>query len=132
MKKPLTVQLADVQQLAQTLAPTLRGGEILALIGDLGSGKTTFTRALAKRLKVRDVVTSPTFILMNRYAAQTTNRSKIHLYHLDLYRLKNFREAKALGLTEIWQDPKTITVIEWADKIKKHLPPSSIIINFVT
>ncbi len=125
MSKNIHITLADAERAARSIAKTLRGGEILALIGPLGSGKTTFTKALAKELKVKTAVTSPTFVIMNHYTGKTKSGNMVHLYHLDLYRTKNFREVKALGLTDIWQIPNTITVIEWADKIKRHLPPST-------
>ena len=95
----------------------------MALFGNLGAGKTTFAQNLARRLGIKQKVTSPTFVLMNAFAARLpTNRKNILFLHLDLYRIKNFKEAKALGLTEMWQRPDTVTVIEWADKIERHLP----------
>jgi tRNA threonylcarbamoyladenosine biosynthesis protein TsaE len=129
MKTVQLIRLADVKKFAKTVAQRLKGGEILALIGPLGAGKTTFVKALAKQLKVRPAVTSPTFTFLHRYTARL-GKKKVSLYHLDLYRAKNFREAKLLGLEEFWGDPKTITAIEWADKIKKHLPKKTKIIKF--
>ncbi len=126
-KAIITVSLAA--NLAKNLAKQLKGGEILALVGPLGSGKTTFTKALAKQLKVKDTVSSPTFVIMNHYRARL-NKQPLRLFHLDLYRTKNLREVKALGLMEIWGRPGTVTVIEWADKIKKILPKNIITIEF--
>jgi tRNA threonylcarbamoyladenosine biosynthesis protein TsaE len=124
----LTVKEAGV--LAMELGPKLNGGEILALCGPLGAGKTTFTQALGKQLKVKHKITSPTFTLMHQYPGRLKDGTRIHLLHLDLYRTKNFTEIKALGLTDFWNDKSTITVIEWADKIKKYLPKKTIIIKF--
>jgi tRNA threonylcarbamoyladenosine biosynthesis protein TsaE len=101
----------------------------LALIGPLGSGKTTFSQALAKELKVKDVVSSPTFVIMNQYRGRLGKKAA-HLLHLDLYRTKSLKEVKALGLMEMWGQPDTVTIIEWADKIKKILPKNSIFIKF--
>lgn len=115
------IKLIDAKQQAKKTATQLKGGEILALIGPLGSGKTTFTKALAKALKIRHHVTSPTFSLMNAFPLYLHGRPAI-LYHLDLYRTKNFKEVAALGLTEFWGKKDVVTVIEWADKINKHLP----------
>ena len=129
MRKEIKVKLEDAQTLAKKLASRLKGGEILALTGPLGSGKTTFTKALAKSLRVKDHVTSPTFVLMHQYPG-SINRQSIHIYHLDLYRTKGLREVKALGITEIWGQPKTVTVIEWAEKISKILPRHSLRIKF--
>lgn len=129
MKKIFSIKLSEAQKLAGSLAGLLRGGEIIALTGPLGAGKTTFTKALAKKLKIKTKITSPTFTLMHRHSAKITGK-KIFFYHLDLYRLKNFREAGLLGLEEFWGRPDTITVIEWADKIKHHWPKKIIVIKF--
>ncbi len=128
MKQKFSLRLSEVKKFAPTLAKHLRGGEVLALVGDLGSGKTTFTQALAKALGVRQKVLSPTFIVLQEFVTKkrAKNNDYILLAHLDLYRTKNFAELKALGLHQIWGQPQTITVIEWADKIKRHLPPATI------
>ena len=108
----------------------LKGGEIFALVGTLGAGKTTFVKAVGKELKIRKKITSPTFVLLNEYPAKLKNNKKILLYHLDLYRIQNFKEAAALGLHEFWGKPGTVTFIEWADKITKHLPKKTRLIKF--
>lgn len=129
MGKTLDVELKQVSELAKLVARQLKGGEIFALVGQLGSGKTTFVKAVGKALKIRDKITSPTFILLQGYETKLKNK-KILLFHLDLYRTKNYKEVKALGLNEFWGKPNTITFIEWADKIKKHLPKKTTTINF--
>ncbi len=122
MKKSQTVHLTDIKPLAKKIAEQLHGGEILGLIGNLGSGKTTFARYLAKYLKVKQKITSPTFVLMNLFPARLANGKPVTLYHLDLYRLKNFKEVQALGIQEFWGKKNSLTVIEWVDKIQKKLP----------
>jgi tRNA threonylcarbamoyladenosine biosynthesis protein TsaE len=126
MQSALKIRIDDVPDAAVRLARQLRGGEVLALIGPLGAGKTTFTQALGKALGIRKKITSPTFMLMQHYRARIVNKNgvkrPITLYHLDLYRSRSFREVTALGITEHWNRPDTVTVIEWADKIKRHLP----------
>ncbi len=129
MKPVLNTTLTEAEGLAKKLAKNLKGGEILALIGPLGSGKTTFTKALAKELKIRAVVSSPTFVIMNQYQG-ILNKKVAYLLHLDLYRTTSLKEVRALGLMESLGRQDTITVIEWADKIKKILPPNTIIIKF--
>ena len=127
------VRLKDAESLAKRLGATLSGGETLALVGPLGSGKTTFTKALAKTLHIHQSVVSPTFILMSRYHGWANVQGKkkpIWLYHLDLYRTKDLAEVKALGLSEVWSDPSAIVAIEWADKIKALLPKNTITIKF--
>lgn len=130
MERAIWTSLENLEKTAKTLAKTLKGGEVLALMGNLGSGKTTFTQKLGKELKVKNPVTSPTFVLMNIFQAQLASKRRVILYHLDLYRTKNFREIKALGITEIWGHKNTLTVIEWAEKIKKYLPKNAIVVKF--
>ncbi len=131
MPKPINLTLNDIPKVAKQIASELQGGEILALVGDLGSGKTTFTKALAKHLKVAKTVTSPTFVIMQEFPAKTQkNNQKITLLHLDLYRTNSFNDIKPLGLLEIWGNKKVITIIEWADKIKNYLPKKTQIIYF--
>ncbi|MBL8029651.1 MAG: tRNA (adenosine(37)-N6)-threonylcarbamoyltransferase complex ATPase subunit type 1 TsaE [Candidatus Doudnabacteria bacterium] len=115
--------LFELKKLAKEIAASVTGGEIFALNGNLGSGKTTFTKALARALKIKKHVTSPTFVIMKAYPFKKTSR-KLHLYHLDLYRTET-NIVENLGLKEIWKDKNSITVIEWANKIKKHLPKAT-------
>ena len=129
MIKPLRLSLSQIPAVSQALAKQLRGGEILALVGPLGAGKTTFTQNLARHLKIKHRVTSPTFTLMHVFPF-TLDGKPCQLIHLDLYRTKNFTEVKALGLAEFWGRPDTVTVIEWADKIKRHLPKSARVFRF--
>jgi tRNA threonylcarbamoyladenosine biosynthesis protein TsaE len=129
MKKQYSVSLAEAETAARSMARQLKGGEILALVGPLGSGKTTFTKALGRALKIKEPITSPTFVLMHVFQAKI-QKKQAFLYHLDLYRTKNFHEAAALGLTEVWGQPNVVTVIEWADKIKTHLPKKTTFIYF--
>lgn len=132
MKIMKTILLSQADQEAEKLAKTLKGGEILALSGDLGSGKTTFTKALGKALGVRNTITSPTFVMMQEYQTGNTTKSKepVWLYHLDLYRTKDYKDVVALGIEHYWGHPQTITVIEWAEKIQPHLPKKRIDLKF--
>jgi len=94
---------------------------ILALQGNLGSGKTTFTQGLAKFLKIKGRVNSPTFVVMKRFK---------NFYHLDCYRLETAEDVLELGFQEIMSNPKNIVVIEWPEKIKKFLPKEAIYLKF--
>ncbi len=132
-KNSAVINLSEATKLAEQMAKKLRGGEILALSGPLGSGKTTFTKALGKALGVKQNIPSPTFVMMQEF--ETTKNSadknkKLILYHLDLYRTKSFTEVKSLGITEWWGHPQTITVIEWADKIDAQLPVQTTRLTF--
>lgn len=113
--------------MGEKIGTSLTGGEIIALEGDLGSGKTTFIQGLAKGLGVSSVVISPTFILMRAYPAGEKN-----FYHLDLYRLEGELEGEIenLGLLDLWGRKENVVVIEWAEKITKLLPKDTKVINF--
>lgn len=125
-----TVTLNQIPLLAKTISSKLKGGEIFVLVGPLGGGKTTFVKAIGQGLKIRNNITSPTFVLLQAFEARLKNKKQILLYHLDLYRTKNFKEVTALGLTEFWGKPNTVTFIEWGDKIKRHLPKKTKVIEF--
>ncbi|MBI1863850.1 tRNA (adenosine(37)-N6)-threonylcarbamoyltransferase complex ATPase subunit type 1 TsaE [Candidatus Woesebacteria bacterium] len=116
----------ETQQIAKNLSSNLKGGEILALVGNLGAGKTTFIQGLGLSLGI-DRVISPTFILMRKYKTK-----RFSFYHIDLYRLEvNLKEEiKNLGITDIWGKKENVVAIEWADKIKDLLPKNTIWINF--
>lgn len=117
-----TIHLADISIQAKKIAQTVRGGDIFALIGPLGAGKTTFVKHIAKELGIRRKITSPTFTLMNIYPIPKHNTAGAFLYHLDLYRTNSFAEVAGLGITEVWGKKDVITFIEWADKIDTELP----------
>lgn len=125
------IALSDIKTFAPTFAKTLHGGEIIALVGDLGAGKTTFTQQLGKALKIRKRITSPTFTIVQAYEGKLrTTKKRVTLYHLDLYRLHGMQDARTVGLEEFWGKPGTITAIEWANKIKRYLPKKTIVIHF--
>jgi tRNA threonylcarbamoyladenosine biosynthesis protein TsaE len=130
MNSEYRIGLTQAKDKAKALAKQLKGGEVLALIGPLGSGKTTFTQALGQALKIRHKILSPTFVLMQEYPGRLLvgKKSRVTLLHLDLYRTGTLRDIVSLGLMQAWQRPDTVCIIEWADKIKKHLPPGTIYI----
>lgn len=123
--------MQEAESLAQTLAKEIKGGEVFALIGPLGAGKTTFVQHLAKALGVKSKITSPTFVLMQTYRGKITNKSQpLFIHHLDLYRLTGAKEVVESGLTEYWGNSDSITLIEWADKALELLPNNTTTVNF--
>ncbi len=133
MKKYITQNEKETLLLAKTLLKDFDNKNILALIGDLGSGKTTFTKGLAKALGIKENITSPTFNILKTYntpANRYTLTAIRYFCHIDAYRLTSFKDLEELGINNYFKSPETITVIEWADKIKKFLPKNSIIIEF--
>jgi len=112
---------------------------VVALRGDLGAGKTTFTQGFMKALGVKQRVTSPTFLIVRKYeistplAGQTLRKGSPHFhhaYHFDLYRIQKPKEILDLGFKDIISDPHNILLIEWPERIKKILPKNTIWINF--
>ncbi len=121
--------LAALRTFAKGFAATLKGGEIVGLVGDLGAGKTTFVQLLAKELGVKEAVKSPTFILMQAFpaSAAAAKRGVARVCHVDAYRLKDWRELAAIGFEEYAGDPRTVTFVEWADRVPElhHMPAFS-------
>jgi tRNA threonylcarbamoyladenosine biosynthesis protein TsaE len=101
---------------AVSLAGQLKPGDVIALTGDLGAGKTTFTQFIAEGLGCADRVTSPTFTLIHEYGG-----GRLPLYHFDFYRLESLAELEALGYEEYFYGAG-VTVVEWADKFPEALP----------
>jgi tRNA threonylcarbamoyladenosine biosynthesis protein TsaE len=98
---------------------------VIALTGDLGAGKTTFTQHLAKQLGVTDIVTSPTFGIMKSYEL-SENKYFDQLVHIDAYRIENISEAGPLRLEELFMLPRTLICVEWPENITDILPAKKI------
>ena len=96
---------------------------LIALVGELGSGKTQLTKFFGKHLGVTDVIQSPTFVLMKHYIPGHTFE---HMYHFDWYRLHSNDDVYALGWNEIIRTPRTLVVVEWADRLPDFLPQNDI------
>lgn len=107
--------------LAKKIAKKLKGGEVIGLIGSLGAGKTIFVKGLAKGLKIKKNITSPTFVIMKIYPVAKHQKIK-SLVHIDAYRIKRAKDLIVLSTKEYFYRQNIITIIEWADKIKKVLP----------
>lgn len=126
----------DWKDLADHLSPRLKPGDVIAISGPLGAGKTTFVQALAKSLGVKKIPQSPTFALMRSYKISPPLRVRggrgsyspvKRLLHVDAYRIEHPRELLALDLDEECSDGKTIVVIEWPEKIRHWLSARSAI-----
>jgi tRNA threonylcarbamoyladenosine biosynthesis protein TsaE len=116
-------QHVDAQSLEETLnfgerlACEVQRGDVIALFGDLGAGKTALVKGLARGLGVTQAVTSPTFTLVHEYPG-----GRLPLFHIDLYRLDTVEQALAIGI-EDYLNGMGVTAIEWAEKIEPLLPP---------
>lgn len=124
----MIIEVASEQEtraVAEKLGRLLRGGETIELIGDVGAGKTTFVKGLAKGLDIDEDVQSPSFTINRAYEA----RDGLRLAHYDFYRLLDPGIMKD-ELAETLADPEEITVIEWADIVEGILPENKFTIRF--
>jgi len=112
----------ETMEIAQNLESEKFPGMILCLIGDLGSGKTIFTKGFATGLGIEENITSPTFNIIKEYTG-----GEMNLYHMDLYRLNG--DVKNLGLDEYFTRDGVV-IIEWADMIEEYLPEERLDIKF--
>ena len=117
--------VSDTYQLAKRFTQNISKGNIIALIGDLGTGKTTFTQGVAEALGIKEKVGSPTFKLVSEYKGEDS-----WLYHIDAYRLNGSNDFLNIGGEEYLNTEKGITIIEWADIINDLLDDSVIHIHF--
>lgn len=106
-----------------------KGATVVGLYGDLGSGKTTFTQAVARILGMQETVTSPTFVIEKIYPLEGHAFSK-HLIHIDAYRLEKSEELVRLGWNEIIADQDNLILIEWPEKVADIMPTKHIKLKF--
>lgn len=116
----------ETEKIARKLAKKLRGGEIIGLIGNLGAGKTVFVRGLAKAFGIKKPITSPSFVLLKPYKIKDSRFKIKELVHVDAYRLKNEKDLIDIGIKDWLGKKDTISIIEWADRVKKILPKNAI------
>jgi tRNA threonylcarbamoyladenosine biosynthesis protein TsaE len=109
---------------------TGKTASVLALIGDLGSGKTAFTQGFIKSLGIKTHVLSPTFVIYRRYPIHIPAGGFKNIFHFDLYRIRKPKEIIDLDFRKIINNPKNIVLIEWPEKILKYLPKDTILVNF--
>lgn len=119
--------IKETEKLARDLAKKIKAPIILALSGELGAGKTTFTKFLAKYLGIKENINSPTFTIINQYFLESNS---YNLIHIDCYRLEKPEKILELGFLDILNDKNNIVVIEWAERVRKFLPKNTIWIEF--
>lgn len=115
-KNYITVSAAQTQSIGKDIATQLRGGDSVALYGDLGSGKTTLAQGIADGLGITSRVTSPTFLILKSY--QIPEAKEINtLYHIDAYRLENEKDGEEMGFSEVFLDTSAVAICEWPERI---------------
>ena len=115
----------ETEALGAALARELAPGSIVLLCGDLGAGKTVFSRGFARGLGVTEPVSSPTYTIVQEYELPTGNR----LYHMDLYRIADERAALGFGVDEFLSEPGSFSLVEWPERIKGLLPDTTICVE---
>lgn len=118
-------QESELDRAAAELLDAAAGACHIALIGEMGAGKTTLTSAMARRLGVTDDVSSPTFSIVNEY---NDCSGETVMYHFDFYRVESDEEAVDLGLDEYF-DSKVLCVMEWPEKVEKFLPDDLLVVR---
>lgn len=116
--------LAQTQAFVRRLAATLRGGDVLGLVGPLGAGKTTVVQMLAQMLGVPQRPRSPSYTLLQPHPLPREIRGIRTLVHVDAYRVSG-PELMDAGLAEYLADPHALVIVEWADRVAKLLPPTT-------
>lgn len=113
----------QTRRLGERLARCLAGGQVVALVGHLGAGKTQWVKGIAAGLGIDpDSVHSPTFTIINEYAP----KSGLLLYHVDVYRLGNAAELEAIGFSEMVAAADGLVAVEWADRVAELIPAGSV------
>ena len=106
--------LKETQELAHEISLKVNDGNIILLNGEMGSGKTQFVTFLCSSLKVKDRVSSPSFIIMNKYETS----EGLEIFHFDFYRLTDIRDLEEIGLFEILESKKGLVIVEWGNMFK--------------
>ena len=118
---------AEAEAFASGIGPQESGATLVTLSGDLGAGKTAFTKAAARALGIEEMVTSPTFVLEKIY--QLTDQSFKQLIHIDAYRLESGAELAPLGFDELMKDSGNLVFLEWPEKVEDALPEIAVRIS---
>jgi tRNA threonylcarbamoyladenosine biosynthesis protein TsaE len=111
----------QTKQIAKKFATNLKGGDIVCLYGDLGSGKTTFVKGIAEYFHIKNEVTSPTFGLMQIYKLPKKIKNIQYLAHIDAYRFKKQEEIEEIGGLDYLGNKNCVCLIEWPKKIDKYI-----------
>jgi tRNA threonylcarbamoyladenosine biosynthesis protein TsaE len=126
------VKSAKVEQTrgwGKQLGGYLRGGDVVALIGELGAGKTAFAQGVGEAFRVKGPMTSPTFTLIHEYSGRIKG-SEVRLVHMDLYRLQHPEEAEVIGVEDAFQED-AVCLIEWPEIIEDFLPGDRLIVEIL-
>lgn len=126
------VKKEDLKILAKEIIEIIKSQKIskailLVLSGDLGVGKTTFTKEIAKYFKIKKEIVSPTFVIMKSY--EVKDEQFKNLIHIDAYRLEKGEDLKVLGWQELINNKENLIILEWPEMVKSHLPKDMLVIK---
>jgi tRNA threonylcarbamoyladenosine biosynthesis protein TsaE len=111
----------DTLRIARTFAQRLKPGDIVFFYGELGAGKTEFVKGICQYFHVEELVTSPTFTIINQYVGSFPNGEHVVLYHVDLYRVKSPQDLAEIGFGECMATPDSIKMVEWPENADNYL-----------
>ena len=117
----ITTSEEETELFAEEISSRVEGGDIICYFGEVGAGKTVFTRGLCKGLGVTGYVNSPSYIILNLY-----NSPKYKIYHYDLYRIFDVEELTEIGFYDFAGKDNSVTIIEWSEKLADELPKKRI------
>ena len=112
----------ETKKFATDVAQTLKKGDVIALVGDLGTGKTTLSKYIAEALGITETITSPTFTIVQEY-----HSGRLPLYHFDVYRLDDIEEMYRIGYEEYFYG-EGVCIVEWADIVEEIIPEDAKVI----
>lgn len=118
---------AQTERIGQRLGEQLQAGDLILLVGNFGVGKTQLAKGVARGLDSTDLVTSPSFVLVNEYKA-SPQHAGLTIYHVDLYRIAEAAELSTIGLDELW-DGHGICLIEWPERAAALLPAEHLAVH---
>lgn len=122
----ITKNEEETQKIAKEIAKKVKNGGLVCLFGDLGTGKTTFTKGFAQFFKIdKSLIKSPTYTYIRKYEKNGKN-----IFHIDLYRINEIDTLLLEEIRELLENKKNIIIIEWADRIESYLPKERINIEF--
>ncbi len=117
-------------ELGRKFAERLHLGDIVTLYGELGAGKTEFVKGVCEFFRVSDIVSSPTYTIMNQYDGENRDHDALKIYHVDLFRIKTSAELEEIGFEDCMYSHNSIKLVEWAERATGHLPSSRFNIVF--
>jgi tRNA threonylcarbamoyladenosine biosynthesis protein TsaE len=125
----ISATVEQTREWGKQLGACLRGGDVVALIGDLGAGKTAFAQGVGEAFSVKGPMTSPTFTIIHEYLGRI-NATEVRLMHMDLYRLQHPEEAEVIGVEDAFQED-VVCLIEWPGIIEDSLPKDHLIVEIL-